>query len=114
VRSGPLPPSERVVSLVMAEAAVLLVFAAAVVAEVESVVAFGDVGMMASVGCTARWAVGDLDGWGSLQKPRDRKAHAAVEVVAVAAAVRVDPGDIHFLTLFHLVPWNIPIEFARM
>jgi hypothetical protein len=91
-----------------------VVFAAEeVVAAVGFVVAFGDAGMMASVGCTARWAVGDPGGWGSLQRPKDRKAHVGVEVVAVVVAVHVDPGDIHCLTPFHLVAWNTLIEFVH-
>jgi hypothetical protein len=101
-------------SLALTEAAVPVVFAAEeVVAAVEFVVAFGDAGMMASAGCTVRWAVGDLGGWGNLQKPKDRKAHVGVEVVAVVVAVHADPGDIHCLTLFHLEAWNILIEFVH-
>jgi hypothetical protein len=97
----------------MAEALVLIV-AAAAVAVVGSAAAFGDVGTMASAGCTARLAVEDLDGLESLQKQRDRKVHAVAEVLVVVAAVPFDPGDTQGLTLSHLASWSTLTEFAHM
>jgi hypothetical protein len=100
--------------VVMAEAVARFVVAAIAVAVLGSVAASGDEGTTVSAGCTARLAVGDRGGWGSLQRQKGRKAHVVGEAVVVVAAAPVDPGDIQGQTLFRLASWSIPTGFAHM
>jgi hypothetical protein len=77
---------------------------AVAVMEAESAVVVAGVRTSAFAACNLAFVAGDQGELGFSRMPKDRRAHAAAQVVAVFAAVSVRLQDSLPLTLFHQEP----------